>query len=87
MATTFGNLTPEILGAEAKESFGYPSTCDVFALKGDNHEIHIIVDDADPNATTNYDGAPLCSEFHRNTAGSVTVYRKTTATAWTLSSS
>jgi len=60
------------------------TTADWFTLKGANYSIDFICDTADPNATTNYDEAPIGSEYTRISAGNVKKYIKTTATAWVV---
>lgn len=59
------------------------TTADWTTLKGPNQSIDLIVDAADPNASTNYDAAPIGSLYIWTTAGSVDLYVKTNATTWT----
>ena len=50
--------------------FTSATTADWIRLKGPNQEVYIIVDDADPNGSTNYDAAGVGSLFIRTSAGS-----------------
>lgn len=51
---------------------------------GTIHEIHFLVDDADPNGSTAYDSAPLGSLFVRTTTATPQLYIKTASSTWTL---
>lgn len=73
--------------ANVEAGYAYPEGTVWAPLGHGTTVIHVIIKDADPNADTTYDAAPLGSLFIRTTTGSVTHYRKTDATTWTASSS
>lgn len=58
------------------------TTVDFIILKGATQTVHWIWDVADPNASTNYDAAPIGSLYFWILAGSVTSFIKTNATTW-----
>lgn len=58
------------------------STLDWYTVKGPNHSYDVLIDSADPNASTNYDAAPIGSEYTRSSSGDK--YTKTSTTVWTL---
>ncbi|MGR3218214.1 MAG: hypothetical protein ACUZ8H_00160 [Candidatus Anammoxibacter sp.] len=58
------------------------STLDWYTVKGPNHSYDVLIDSADPNASTNYDAAPISSKYSRSSNGDE--YVKISATVWEL---
>ena len=70
--------------SQLPNKYTVPTTADWLTLKGPNQSADIIVDDIDPNASTNYDAAAIGSLYIWNKAGDVRLFIKTTTTVWVV---